>query len=483
VGAPKSLLTTSFSGEIERRQSFPGTHPNDDNYYASGAIAINSLGGLSGAASQDTTYQLSFDVPHSSDIIAFEFSGAGLTDLANEGWGIGNIVISDAAGPQISVTAPSPQQYFSSPAQILIQADARPGSTPIRAVEIYANQTLLTALTNVPFMFVWTNAAAGEHTIRVRARDSLGLWRDAFVPIHINGIIGDYFPALNVSGKAVSRLDPCINYRWGDGNNVHAPILGVDNTFSVQWTGLLLPRYSEVYTLSTDTDDGTRLWIDDVLLIDQWHGQTSPNAVHSATMALQAGQLYRLRMTYYNGPCCGAWARLYWASTNQTKEIIPQSQLQPVLTPIITSLPMGYVTSPRSTVTFAVGVFGSANTSFQWTKNGIGIPRATNSSLVISNVGYADAGVYSALIYDQFGNTNVSASLSVLGINMVSAKAQLTLAGPIGAHFDVQCSSDAASLSGWKSFTNCTASSNPSLFIDSESASAAARFYRAIPIP
>jgi len=56
VGSPKSLLTTSFSGEIERRQSFPGTHPNDDNYYASGAVAINSLGGLSGALEGPSAY-------------------------------------------------------------------------------------------------------------------------------------------------------------------------------------------------------------------------------------------------------------------------------------------------------------------------------------------------------------------------------------------------------------------------------------------
>src|SRR6267142_5882466 len=34
VGMSKPLLATSFSGEIERRQSFPGAHPSGDNYFA-----------------------------------------------------------------------------------------------------------------------------------------------------------------------------------------------------------------------------------------------------------------------------------------------------------------------------------------------------------------------------------------------------------------------------------------------------------------
>jgi len=438
---------------------------------------------LSGADSRDTTYQLSFDVPHSSNTVALEFSGAGLTDLVNEGWGIDNIQITDGVGPKVTVTSPSPQQYFSAPAQIVIQGDAQPGNDQVQAVEIYANQTLLTVLTNTPFMFVWTNAPAGECTIRVRANSVSGEWRDFLVPIHVNGLIGDYFSTLSVSGNPVTRLDPCINYRWGDGNSVHAPILGVDNTFSVQWTGLLQPRYSEVYTLSTDTDDGTRLWIDDALLIDQWHGQTSPNAVHSATIALLSGHLYRLRMTYYNDQCCGAWARLYWASTRQTKEIIPQSQLQPVLTPIITTLPTSTVTGLRSTVTFDVGVFGSASTSYQWTKDGVGIAGATSRTIILSNVGYSDVGVYSALIHNQFGSTNISASLSVLGINRVGSKAQITLGGPSGAHYDVQYSSDGIGVAGWRSLTNCITSQNPSTFIDGQSANAVTRFYRAVPIP
>ena len=45
--------------------------------------------------------------------------------------------------------------------------------------------------------------------------------------------------------------------------------LGPDN-FSVRWSGEVQPLYSQEYTFYTVSDDGVRLWVNGVKLIDNW---------------------------------------------------------------------------------------------------------------------------------------------------------------------------------------------------------------------
>ena len=42
---------------------------------------------------------------------------------------------------------------------------------------------------------------------------------------------------------------------------------------SIRWTGYLLPAFSEVYTVQVTVNDGARVWVDDVLLIDQYDNE------------------------------------------------------------------------------------------------------------------------------------------------------------------------------------------------------------------
>ena len=135
------------------------------------------------------------------------------------------------------------------------------------------------------------------------------------------GLLAQYFDDLNFSNLLVSRTDATIDFAWGTGS----PVLGIaSDTFSVRWTGLIEPLYSETYTFHTMTDDGVRLWVNDQLIIDQWvlQGDTE----HSGTITLEAGKKYNIRMEYFDNTK-GATAKLLWSSPSQQKEIIPQSQL------------------------------------------------------------------------------------------------------------------------------------------------------------
>src|SRR5688500_15993712 len=82
-----------------------------------------------------------------------------------------------------------------------------------------------------------------------------------------NGLLGEYFNNDNLTGTRVTRIDPAINFEWGEGS----PIAGIDpETFSVRWTGEILPRFSGSYTFFAASDDGVRLWIDGQRIINVW---------------------------------------------------------------------------------------------------------------------------------------------------------------------------------------------------------------------
>ncbi len=135
-----------------------------------------------------------------------------------------------------------------------------------------------------------------------------------------NGLAATYFDNINLTVPRVERVDAVVNFDWGRG----APVGVAANTFSARWVGFVEPRYSETYRFYVRSDDGARLWVDGRALVDEWndHGPRT----FSGTVFLEAGRRYPIRLEYYeNGG--GAMVRLEWSSANQTRQVIPESQL------------------------------------------------------------------------------------------------------------------------------------------------------------
>jgi len=61
------------------------------------------------------------------------------------------------------------------------------------------------------------------------------------------------------------------------------------------------------------------------MLINDWNGH--PPTTNSGTIALTAGQEYMIEMDYFETGGPPAIAQLFWQSTSQSQQIIPQSQL------------------------------------------------------------------------------------------------------------------------------------------------------------
>lgn len=136
-----------------------------------------------------------------------------------------------------------------------------------------------------------------------------------------NGLTGNYYNGANFEAFVFSRVDPKIDFDWGEGS----PGTGINNDgYTVRWTGKVEPRYSGQYTFYITSDNGRRLWINDQLIIDKWLNDW--DIEYSGTITLTAGQQYDIKMEYFenNG---GANAKLSWSSASQGKELIPKNQL------------------------------------------------------------------------------------------------------------------------------------------------------------
>jgi hypothetical protein len=140
--------------------------------------------------------------------------------------------------------------------------------------------------------------------------------------ISSNGLKGEYFDNMNLTNLIAARTDNCINFAWDDIAPMAA--MGLD-TYSVRWTGKIVPKYTQTYTFYTLTNDGVRLWVNGQLLIDSWINQA---AEHSSSIGLTAGQAYDIKVEYYNNAATGV-AELSWSSPSQPKEVVQGSRLYP----------------------------------------------------------------------------------------------------------------------------------------------------------
>ncbi len=104
---------------------------------------------------------------------------------------------------------------------------------------------------------------------------------------------GEYFNNPDLAGApSIVRNDYAIAFNWGWG--WPNPKISADH-FSVRWTRTL-SLGGGVYRFSVNVDDGARLWVDNVLVIDQWN--TASGQIYVVDVPLGAGS-HVVRMEYY----------------------------------------------------------------------------------------------------------------------------------------------------------------------------------------
>jgi trimeric autotransporter adhesin len=149
------------------------------------------------------------------------------------------------------------------------------------------------------------------------------------------GLLGTYYtwtgsppPAAPfvLANQKGQRIDARINYAWGSGT---AP-MGVGDQFAVLWTGFYKAISATNY-FCTNSDDGVRVWINGVQVINNWteHG---PTWDCTANIALTVGTKYAVVIEYYEN---GGGSQIHFTRSstsaadaqNTTTRAIPQNDL------------------------------------------------------------------------------------------------------------------------------------------------------------
>jgi LysM repeat protein len=138
--------------------------------------------------------------------------------------------------------------------------------------------------------------SAGDHKLRVEYYQHLGgaliqFWLQRWDGI--NAWRGVYFNNMDLSGTPVlSRYDAALDFNWGTGSP--APVVRSDR-FSARWTGEFY-FVGGTYRFTTRVDDGIRIYLDNTLILNEWHD--SAPITYQVNMNIAEGT-HALRVEYY----------------------------------------------------------------------------------------------------------------------------------------------------------------------------------------
>ena len=129
------------------------------------------------------------------------------------------------------------------------------------------------------------------------------------------------------SNRVLTRTDATVDFDYLVAAWPGAPVNATQ--FASRWTGEVLPEFSQIYTFYTEVNAAGRLWVNGQLLTNNWAraGYTTLSGEYSGTIELQAGERYSIVFEHYEVSGNNAKAKLSWASSNQAKQVIPQTRL------------------------------------------------------------------------------------------------------------------------------------------------------------
>lgn len=109
-----------------------------------------------------------------------------------------------------------------------------------------------------------------------------------------------------------------------------SPITGVTpvDNWSIRLTGLITFPTTGIYTLTTNADDATQLWVDDVPIVDNWTAGAVRVASTLRTLSVTAGDTRRIRLQYAD-ISGGANVKLQWTTPAGATVVVPGSALTP----------------------------------------------------------------------------------------------------------------------------------------------------------
>jgi 4-amino-4-deoxy-L-arabinose transferase-like glycosyltransferase/sugar lactone lactonase YvrE len=220
-----------------------------------------------------------------------------------------------------------------------------------------------------------------------------------------HGLLGLYRPGTAWDGPAaVQQLDPFI-----------APNDVLPSPFSIEWLGKIYVPLSGQYVFGTISDDGSYLYLDDQLVVD--NGGHHGDVYSEGVIQLDEG-FHDVRLLYFQDGG-GRKIELYWTSPGGEKALVSQEQLfPPGVEPSIPALPVSGPV-PETTPLPPAPALGEVSFAASWGSRGEGPgqfqePRGVAVSPQ-GTVYVADTGNHRLQVLDQAGAFVAEWGAEVLG--------------------------------------------------------------------
>lgn len=149
-----------------------------------------------------------------------------------------------------------------------------------------------------------------------------------------NGAVGNYFGNTGLTGSPSSQsVDSTINFDW---DIFEWPAGSWTTGFSIRWEGYLEVPATGTYRLRTVSEDGSRVWLDDLAgsaIINRWTG--SAGTATSVDLSLVAGERYPLKVEFYKTGVAFSTKeiRLQWITpSSSTYTAVPNASLYTCVT-------------------------------------------------------------------------------------------------------------------------------------------------------
>ena len=136
----------------------------------------------------------------------------------------------------------------------------------------------------------------------------------------VSQLTAEYYDGKSFNTYKESLLVDEINYSWGSGAP-ESSLVGTNN-FSIRFLGTVQAPQTGVYTFYTTSDDGVRLWVNGISVVNNWtnHGTT----VNTGTISLTAGEVVPLKLEFFeNGGA--AVIKLEWSGPGLSKQFVRQA--------------------------------------------------------------------------------------------------------------------------------------------------------------
>jgi len=354
--------------------------------------------------------------------------------------------VSSNLPPVVSLTSPATGALFVATSTVTLSADATDPDGAIFKVEFFNGTMKLGEDTGSPFTFAWANVSAGSHTLRAIATDDSGIVRTS-APVSITVVSGFTSNLTLVSTGAVWRYRdtgenlqsawttiPFNDTRWssgpaqlGYGDGDERTLVGFGPNGGAKFITTYFRRAFVVSDPASFSALNLRLLRDDGAVVylngSEIHRDNMPGGAIDYLTPASGGAADE--NAFYSNPVNPGYlvpgtnviaveVHQNAGSSSDLSFDFELTGVQSFIAPYVIVPPTNQTAAAGSSVSMNVVAGGTAPLRYQWHRNGIALPGATNAGLSFASVQVADAGNYSVVLSNTAGSvTSIVASLTV----------------------------------------------------------------------